>query len=130
MTISEFLFDNRIIFLSSNINEEQANFIITQLLVMNARDPQTPVDLYINSSGGNVFDALAIYDVMQIIQAPVATYCIGAAFSSQGRRLRYSGKRSPVRSKREFRRSTAPSLRRSSGGKQAYPSPCFLPNSP
>jgi len=74
------LYENRILFLSGEINEGTVNNIVPMLLVMDSLGPE-PIKLYINSPGGEVSAGLAIYDTMQMIQAPVYTICIGGAAS-------------------------------------------------
>lgn len=76
------LIDNGIIYIPSSIDEEMANKVTQAMLLINAADSTRQVNLYINSPGGSVFEALAIYDVMRIIANPVATYCIGTALSA------------------------------------------------
>jgi len=75
------LLNHRILFLSEPISPEIANDIITKLLLLDADDHHSQIDLYINSPGGSVLDALAIIDTMHCIQAPVSTICIGKASS-------------------------------------------------
>lgn len=75
------LLKDRIVFLGTPINDAVANSIIAQLLFLESDDPEKDVRLYINSPGGSVTAGLAIYDTMQLIKAPVATYCIGQAAS-------------------------------------------------
>ncbi|MBP3405637.1 MAG: ATP-dependent Clp protease proteolytic subunit, partial [Kiritimatiellae bacterium] len=62
-------------------NDESANLIVAQLLFLQAQDPKKTINMYINSPGGSVTAGLAIYDTMQFISCPVATYCIGQAAS-------------------------------------------------
>jgi len=75
------LFEDRIVFLGSPIDDVVANHIIAQLLLLASRDEKKEVNLYINSPGGSVTAGLAIYDTMQLISCPVATICIGQAAS-------------------------------------------------
>jgi ATP-dependent Clp protease protease subunit len=70
--------------------DEVANLITAQLFFLESADPDKPIHFYINSPGGSVTAGLAIYDVMQFIQAPVYTYCIGSA-ASMGAILLASG---------------------------------------
>lgn len=77
----EALWRHRILFLSESVTAEVANRLIAGLLLLDADDHKTPIDLYINSPGGSVPDGLAIIDAMQCIQAPVSTICIGRAAS-------------------------------------------------
>jgi ATP-dependent Clp protease protease subunit len=72
---------DRIVFLGSAINDDVANIILAQLLFLDAEDPERDVNMYINSPGGSVYAGLAIYDTMQHMRAPVATYCVGMAAS-------------------------------------------------
>jgi ATP-dependent Clp protease protease subunit len=72
---------DRIVFLGSAINDDVANIIVAQLLFLDAEDPERDVNMYINSPGGSVYAGLAIYDTMQHMRAPVATYCVGMAAS-------------------------------------------------
>ncbi len=59
------------------INDQVANLIVAQLLFLNREDPERDIHLYINSPGGHVYPGLAIYDTIQMIQAPVATFAVG-----------------------------------------------------
>lgn len=72
---------DRIVFLGSPIDDNVANIIIAQLLFLDAEDPERDIYLYINSPGGSVYSGLAIYDTMQHLRAPVATFCVGMAAS-------------------------------------------------
>lgn len=72
---------DRIVFLGSAIDDNVANIIIAQLLHLDALDSERDVHMYINSPGGSVYSGLAIYDTMQHLRAPVATYCVGMAAS-------------------------------------------------
>lgn len=72
---------DRIVFLGSGIDDNVANIIVAQLLFLDAEDPERDVHMYINSPGGSVYAGLAIYDTMQHMRAPVATYCVGMAAS-------------------------------------------------
>ncbi len=74
--------DNGIIFIPSIIDEELANRVIQCILLINSIDPNRQINLYINSPGGNMFDTFAIYDVLQIVTNPIATYCIGISASA------------------------------------------------
>ena len=75
--IYSLLLKERIIFLSGMIQQETAGVIIAQLLYLNSLDAKGPINLYIQSGGGEVYPGLAIYDTMQMIDAPVATCAIG-----------------------------------------------------
>ena len=72
---------DRIVFLGSAIDDTVANIIVAQLLFLDADDPERDIYLYINSPGGSVYAGLAIYDTMQHLRAPVATFCVGMAAS-------------------------------------------------
>ncbi len=76
------LLKERIIFLGSDVNEASANVIVAQLLFLNSEDPKKDISLYINSPGGSVYDALAIYDTMQFITNDVQTVGIGVQASA------------------------------------------------
>jgi ATP-dependent Clp protease protease subunit len=73
---------DRIVFMGTAINDDVANVIIAQLLFLEADNPERDIYLYINSPGGIVSSAFAIYDTMQHIQAPVNTICMGMAASA------------------------------------------------
>ncbi len=75
------LLKERIIFLGTPINDQVANVIIAQLLYLDSEDPEREIKFYINSPGGGVIATLAIYDTMQVLSCPVATYCVGQAAS-------------------------------------------------
>src|SRR3990167_3462236 len=75
------LLKDRIIFLGSDINTEVANLIIAQLLFLESEDPEKEINIYIHSPGGSVTAGLAIYDIMQHVRCPVATYCLGIGAS-------------------------------------------------
>jgi ATP-dependent Clp protease protease subunit len=81
MDIYSRLLKDRIIFLGSQINDEVANAIVAQLLFLQSEDPKSDIHMYINSPGGSVSAGMAIYDTMQFINCPVATYCVGQAAS-------------------------------------------------
>lgn len=72
---------DRIVFLGSPVDDTVSNIIVAQLLFLDADDPERDIYLYINSPGGNVYAGLAIYDTMQHLRAPVATFCVGMAAS-------------------------------------------------
>jgi ATP-dependent Clp protease, protease subunit len=79
--IYSLLLKERIIFLGTGINDAVANLIVAQLLYLNSQDQKQQINLYINSPGGNVYAGLAIYDAMQMIQAPVSTVAVGVSAS-------------------------------------------------
>ncbi|MDQ3159264.1 MAG: ATP-dependent Clp protease proteolytic subunit [bacterium] len=76
------LLKDRIIFLGSDVNEHTANVIIAQLLFLENEDPKKDIKLYINSPGGSVYDALAIYDTMEHIKCDIETVGIGVQASA------------------------------------------------
>lgn len=76
------LLRDRIIFLGSDVNEASANIVVAQLLFLQAEDPKKDIYFYINSPGGSVYDALAIYDTMQYITNDVQTVGIGVQASA------------------------------------------------
>lgn len=76
------LLKDRIVFLGTPINDMIANLIIAQFLFLEAEDPDQDISFYINSPGGSVTAALAIYDTMQYIRPAVSTICIGMAASA------------------------------------------------
>lgn len=81
MDIYSRLLKDRIIFLGSQVNDEVANAIVAQLLFLQSEDAKSDIHMYINSPGGSISAGLAIYDTMQFINCPVATYCVGQAAS-------------------------------------------------
>ncbi|MFC2144814.1 ATP-dependent Clp protease proteolytic subunit [Actinomycetota bacterium] len=76
------LLKERIIFLGSAIDDNVANLIMAQMLHLEAEDPEKDIQLYVNSPGGVVTAAMAVYDTMQFIKSPVSTICIGQAASA------------------------------------------------
>ncbi|HGM5602771.1 TPA: ATP-dependent Clp protease proteolytic subunit [Serratia marcescens] len=75
------LLRDRIVFLNGEVNDDVAEMLCAQLLLLEAENPEKPVHLYINSPGGAITSGLAIYDTMQYIRAPVHTLCMGTARS-------------------------------------------------
>jgi ATP-dependent Clp protease protease subunit len=75
------LLKDRIVFLGAAIDDELANVVVAQLLFLESEDPDRDVMMYINSPGGEVTAGLAIYDTMQALRCPVATFCVGQAAS-------------------------------------------------
>ena len=75
------LLKERIVFLSSDVNDISASLVTAQLLFLESEDPEKDIYLYLNSPGGSVTAGLAIYDTMQYIRPPVSTLCIGQAAS-------------------------------------------------
>lgn len=79
--IYSLLLRNRIVFLGTPINDQVANLIVAQLLYLDQEDPERQINLYINSPGGAVYAGMAIYDTMQLVRAPIASYAIGMTAS-------------------------------------------------
>ena len=75
------LLNDRIIFLSEEVNDATASLVVAQLLYLEAQDPDKDIQFYINSPGGSVTAGMAIYDTMQYIRCDVATICVGMAAS-------------------------------------------------
>ncbi|MBM7606026.1 ATP-dependent Clp protease protease subunit [Metabacillus crassostreae] len=75
------LLKDRIIMLGSGIDDNVANSIVSQLLFLEAEDPEKDISIYINSPGGSITAGMAIYDTMQFIKPSVSTICIGMAAS-------------------------------------------------
>ncbi|MBQ7383321.1 MAG: ATP-dependent Clp endopeptidase proteolytic subunit ClpP [Clostridia bacterium] len=75
------LLNDRIIFLSDEVNDTTASLVVAQLLFLEAQDPDKDIDFYINSPGGSVTAGMAIYDTMNYIKCDVSTICIGMAAS-------------------------------------------------
>ena len=84
------LLNDRIIFLSEEVNDTTASLVVAQLLYLEAQAPDKEIQLYINSPGGSVTDGMAIYDTMQYIKCDVSTICVGMA-ASMGAFLLSSG---------------------------------------
>lgn len=84
------LLEDRIIFLTGEVNTDMANVIVAQLLFLEGKDPDKDICLYINSPGGDVTAGMAIYDTMNYIKCDVTTICIGLA-ASMGAFLLSSG---------------------------------------
>ena len=75
------LLNDRIIFLSEEVNDTTASLIVAQMLYLEAQDPDKDIQFYINSPGGSVTAGMAIYDTMQYIKCDVSTICVGLAAS-------------------------------------------------
>ena len=75
------LLNDRIIFLSEEVNDTTASLIVAQMLYLEAQDPDKDIQFYINSPGGSVTAGMAIYDTMRYIKCDVATICVGMAAS-------------------------------------------------
>jgi ATP-dependent Clp protease protease subunit len=89
-SVFERLLQERIVVLGSEVNDEVANRITAQLLLLDADDAETDITFYIHSPGGSVTAGFAIYDTMQLIRPDVATYAMGMA-ASMGQFLLSSG---------------------------------------
>ena len=76
------LLKDRIIFLGSDVNEATANIVVAQLLFLQSEDPKKDIFFYINSPGGTVYDAMAIYDTMQYVTNDIQTVGIGVQASA------------------------------------------------
>lgn len=81
MTLGDLLLENRVIFLQGEIYDGNANELVMKLLYLQSENRRKDIHFYINSPGGSVTATLAIYDTMQMISPPVATYCVGLAAS-------------------------------------------------
>jgi len=81
MTLGDLLLENRIILLQGEIHDGNANEVVMKLLYLQSENRRKDIHFYINSPGGSVSATLAIYDTMQILSCPVATYCVGLAAS-------------------------------------------------
>jgi ATP-dependent Clp protease protease subunit len=81
MTLGDLLLENRIVFLQGEIHTGNANEVVMKLLYLQSENRRKDIHFYINSPGGDVVATLAIYDTMQILSCPVATYCVGQAAS-------------------------------------------------
>ncbi len=84
------LLNDRIVFLSDEVNDTTASLVVAQMLFLEAQDPDKEISFYINSPGGSVTAGMAIYDTMQFIKCDVSTICIGMA-ASMGAFLLSSG---------------------------------------
>lgn len=81
MTLGDLLLENRIILLQGEIYDGNANEIVMKLLYLQSENRRKDIHFYINSPGGSVTATMAMYDTMQILTCPVATYCVGLAAS-------------------------------------------------
>ncbi len=79
--IFSLLLKERIVFLGTPIDSQIANLIVAQLLYLNREDPEAPIQMYINSPGGEIYAGLAIYDTMQMISNPISTVAVGVTAS-------------------------------------------------
>ena len=81
LTLGDLLLENRIILLQGVIHDGNANELVMKLLYLQSENRRKDIHFYINSPGGSVSATLAIYDTLQILSCPVATYCVGLAAS-------------------------------------------------
>ncbi|NUQ69117.1 MAG: ATP-dependent Clp protease proteolytic subunit [Phycisphaerales bacterium] len=81
MTIDELLLENRVVFMIGEINQASAARVMMQMLYLENQKRGAEINLYINSPGGAVDDTLALYDTMRFLSSPVATFCLGRAYS-------------------------------------------------
>ena len=81
LTLGDLLLENRIVLLQGEIHYGNANDVVMKLLYLQSENRRKDIHFYINSPGGSVTATLAIYDTMQILSCPVATYCVGEACS-------------------------------------------------
>ncbi len=81
LTLGDLLLENRIVFLQGEIHTGNANEMVMKLLYLQSENRRKDIHFYINSPGGDVVATLAIYDTMQILTCPIATYCVGQAAS-------------------------------------------------
>jgi ATP-dependent Clp protease protease subunit len=79
--IFSLLLKNRIVFLGTPISDQVANLIVAQLLYLSSEDPEAPIQMYINSPGGQVYAGMAIYDTMQTIPNTISTLAVGMTAS-------------------------------------------------
>ena len=81
LTLGDLLLENRIVFLQGEIYTGNANEVVMKLLYLQSENRRKDIHVYLNSPGGDVAATLAIYDTMQILSCPIATYCVGQAAS-------------------------------------------------
>ena len=81
MTLGDLLLENRVILLQGEIHDGNANELVMKLLYLQSENRRKDIHFYLNSPGGDVAATLAIYDTMQILSCPIATYCVGQAAS-------------------------------------------------
>lgn len=79
--VEDELLGRREIFLTEQVNPWTSNELLKKLMYLNSTDSETPITLYINSPGGDVYSGLAVYDFMRLMKAPLKTVCIGHAAS-------------------------------------------------
>jgi len=81
LTLGDLLLENRIILLQGEIHDGNANEVVMKLLYLQSENRRKDIHFYINSPGGSVTATMAMYDTMQILSCPIATYCVGLAAS-------------------------------------------------
>ena len=81
MTLGDLLLENRIVFLQGEIWTGNANEVVMKLLYLQSENRRKDIHFYLNSPGGEVASTLAMYDTMQVLSCPVATYCVGQCAS-------------------------------------------------
>src|SRR6195256_5795642 len=81
LTLGDLLLENRIVFLQGEIHTGNANEVVMKLLYLQSENRRKDIHFYVNSPGGDVAATLAIYDTMQMLSCPIATYCVGQAAS-------------------------------------------------
>lgn len=81
LTLGDLLLENRIVFLQGEIYTANANELVMKLLYLQSENRRKDINFYLNSPGGDVVATLAIYDTMQVLTCPIATYCVGQAAS-------------------------------------------------
>lgn len=99
MDVFSKLIQNRIIFIDDNITNELANGVIAQMLILDSQN-HDPIEVYINSPGGDVYAGLAIYDISKLIVSPIHTTCIGMAASMAAILMLMGTKRSATKHSR------------------------------
>lgn len=82
MTLGDLLLENRVVFLQGEIYDGNANELVMKLLYLQSENRRKDIHFYINSPGGSVTAAMAVYDTMQVLTCPVCTYCVGLAASA------------------------------------------------
>ena len=128
------LLNDRIVFLSEEVNDTTASLVVAQLLYLEAQDPDKDIQFYINSPGGSVTAGMAIYDTMQYIKCDVATICVGLAASmgafllsagAKGKRLMLPNARVLIHQPAidQFRDHDPPALRGYAGSDHGYGHP-------
>ena len=122
LTLGDLLLENRIVFLQGEIYTGNANEVVMKLLYLQSENRRKDIHFYINSPGGDVAATLAIYDTMQILSCPVATYCVGPGGQRGGGA---AGRRHQGQAVRPAQRPrhAAPALRRRAGADQRHRNP-------